>query len=161
MVRAHISQTLLADRRRWRPAFTLVELLVVVAIISLLLAILLPAVQAAREASRRRQCTTHLQQQMLAALNYESEQRELPPGSREHQRALAESVGWRVLVLPYMEGETTYSAVSPDDEGGYDGNKGTIPPAVFICPSVDREPPDGVTWPRSDYEGVAGAGASD
>jgi prepilin-type N-terminal cleavage/methylation domain-containing protein len=158
MFRARISNAALLYCRR---AFTLVELLVVVAIISLLLAILLPAVQAAREASRRRQCTTHLQQQILAALNYESEQRELPTGSREHKRANAEGVGWRVLVLPYMEGEATYSAVPPDDDGGYGGDKGTIPPAIFICPSVDRQPPDGVEWPKSDYEGVAGAGASD
>lgn len=157
MFRAQTSQH---DRLRTRAAFTLVELLVVVAIVSLLLAILLPAVQAAREASRRRQCTTHLQQQILAALSYESQNERLPPGSREHKRANAEGVGWRVLVLPYMEGETTYNAVPPNDDGGFDGNKATVPPAVFLCPSADRSVPDGVTaWP-SDYEGVAGAGAA-
>ena len=94
MFRAQTSQH---DCLRIRAAFTLVELLVVVAIVSLLLAILLPAVQSAREASRRRQCTTHLQQQILAALNYESQQKRLPPGSREHDRANAEGVAWRRL----------------------------------------------------------------
>ncbi|MGD9635590.1 MAG: DUF1559 domain-containing protein [Pirellulales bacterium] len=145
---------------RKRAAFTLVELLVVVAIISLLLAILLPAVQSAREASRRRQCTTNLQQQVLATLNYESQNRELPTGSREHKRPNAESVGWRLLVLPYMEGESTYAAVPPNDEGGYDGDKRTRPPSIFYCPSVERQP-DSVEFPQSDYEGVAGAGATD
>ena len=38
------------------PAFTLVELLVVIAIIAILVALLLPAIQAAREAARRVQC---------------------------------------------------------------------------------------------------------
>lgn len=151
----------MVDNRPSQLAFTLVELLVVVAIISLLLAILLPAVQSAREASRRRQCTTHLQQQILAALIYESQQRSLPPGSREHKRQNAEGVAWRVLVLPYLEEESTCSAVPPNDDGGFDGNKATVPPAIFLCPSVDRPAPNGVTFSPSDYEGVSGAGASD
>ena len=90
--------------RKSRTAFTLVELLVVVAIVSVLIGLLLPAVQAARESSRRRQCSTHLQQQILAALNFESRHNQLPPGSREHRRQKQEGVGWRVLGVAVSRG---------------------------------------------------------
>ena len=61
-----------------RRGFTLLELIVVIAVIAILLALLLPAVQMAREAARRAQCQSNLRQFGLALHNYHDAQRSFP-----------------------------------------------------------------------------------
>jgi prepilin-type N-terminal cleavage/methylation domain-containing protein len=58
--------------------FTLVELLVVIAVIGILVALLLPAVQAARESARQAQCRNNLKQIAISFHNFESSRRFLP-----------------------------------------------------------------------------------
>jgi prepilin-type N-terminal cleavage/methylation domain-containing protein len=67
------------------PAFTLIELMVVIAIIALLAAIILPALAGSKERARRAACQNHLRQLLLGAHLYaeDDESDRLPSGLSE------------------------------------------------------------------------------
>lgn len=70
-------------------AFTLIELLTVIAIIGILASILIPVVGSVRENAKRVQCASNMRQAALAMLTYESENDVLPgPTEREIQSPL-------------------------------------------------------------------------
>jgi prepilin-type N-terminal cleavage/methylation domain-containing protein len=70
-----VTRANLFSSRRGRAAFTLVELLVVIAVIAMLVAILLPVLGSARERARRAVCLSNVHQLGLAATTYAMEYR--------------------------------------------------------------------------------------
>jgi|JI10StandDraft_1071094.scaffolds.fasta_scaffold13730_16 prepilin-type N-terminal cleavage/methylation domain-containing protein/prepilin-type processing-associated H-X9-DG protein len=91
---------------RRRNAFTLTELIVVIAITALLAALLLVGVQSAREAVRRTYCSSNLKQIGLALQNYQATYKCLPAGATP-------TVGICPLVgiLPYIEQQAVYETI--------------------------------------------------
>ncbi len=101
-----------SSHRRPIRAFTLVELLVVIAIIAMLVALLLPAVQAAREAARRMQCMSNLKQIGLALHSHHAARTTFPAGNLMGHFNLGNAEyygGWTREIMPFAEDEALRS----------------------------------------------------
>ena len=104
--------------------FTLVELLVAIAIISVLAALLLPVLSRARESAKRASCTNNLRQIGLAFELYLHEHKDTYPAADDPVSTspfywLWMGRGWRAVLAEYIPG---------DKEN----------PGVFWCPSDPR-----------------------
>ena len=100
--------------RSGRPAFTMVELLAVIAIIGVLVGLLLPAVQSSRETARRISCQNNLLNLYLSAEGYHSVFRVYPAGTvtdRLPARMFPDGKdhGWLVQVRPQLDGGHVFS----------------------------------------------------
>lgn len=151
-----------------RRAFTLVELLVVIAVIGTLIGLLLPAVQAAREAARRSSCSNNLKQ-LGQALHTFADGRNsmLPPAG--YWAANPPGFSWIAGILPYMEAQATYdkldwaalpTVTSPwgaGPNGGSTANQNAITKfrsTTLICPSSPMPHFFGTSLRGSPYAGV-------
>ena len=135
-----------------RAAFTLLELLVVLAIIGMLIALLLPAVQKVREAANRVRCQNNLKQIGLALHAYHDEKGSLPPGyvwipmpagmepcpnGPGDASDTDPGWGWAALLLPYLEQDNLFRQIdlhSPSRDPRYEGLR-TTKLSIFMCPS--------------------------
>jgi prepilin-type N-terminal cleavage/methylation domain-containing protein len=119
--------------------FTLVELLVVVAIIGLLAAMLLPAVQQARETARHAACINNLRQIGLAIHQYHSAHQAFPPGgvSPGPCCAVQSYTSWTIQILPFLEQRDLYYAynqLAPNESRANKKVRETFL-AFYSCPS--------------------------
>jgi prepilin-type N-terminal cleavage/methylation domain-containing protein len=145
-------------RCRTGRGFTLIEVLVVIAIISLLVALLVPAVFAARESSRRAWCANNLRQIGLAIQSYHAATNVLPFGVGPDDDQAISTIGslnsrrysCQAQLLAYLELGTIFNSINfmvapffpavsglapPNGQLGVNGTAATTVISVFLCPS--------------------------
>jgi prepilin-type N-terminal cleavage/methylation domain-containing protein len=141
-----------SDRRENRPGFTLIEMLVVIAIIIVLVGLLVPAVQKVRETGNQTTCKNNLKQIGLAFLNHTTERGYFPSGGNNNNTLSApggvtfasvgipnvganQKAGWGFNILPYLEAGNTYRGGSGSTTKECSKIAVGTPNKVFFCPS--------------------------
>jgi prepilin-type N-terminal cleavage/methylation domain-containing protein/prepilin-type processing-associated H-X9-DG protein len=141
---SNLHRPLQPGEANWQAGFTLVELLIVLAILAVLIALLLPAVQKVREAANRVQCLHNLQQIGLALQHYHDVSQVFPhaydaralfqdpsktPETRQGRRFIL-TKSWATLILPFIEQDNL-------ERAGYDSYHDQHVP-LYVCPSDGR-----------------------
>jgi prepilin-type processing-associated H-X9-DG protein/prepilin-type N-terminal cleavage/methylation domain-containing protein len=138
--------------KRPSPAFTLVELLVVIGIIAVLIGVLLPALSKARESSNAVKCASNARQLALAIRNFAEEHRGYMPAVSDHKTVIKVDPSRQIWV--YRKDPS-----DPNDPKVFDWASSLLPylgvrgvdwfndagdkSKVFICPSDRWQQIDG------------------
>ena len=125
-------------RNNKRKSFTLIELLIVIAIIAILAAMLLPALNKARDKGKTISCTNNLKQQGLAVIQYCDSNSDItfPSGM---QAGVMQNLYWHATLYANMIGSTP-----PKNSLVYDidwsGGPGLLKVKLFGCPGWFKDP---------------------
>jgi prepilin-type N-terminal cleavage/methylation domain-containing protein/prepilin-type processing-associated H-X9-DG protein len=125
-----------------KQGFTIVELVVVLAVVAISLALALPAIEHSTQDARRSQCRNNLKQIGLALHNYHEVYNTFAPGwiSSKGTPGLGARVGWQTSILPFIDQAQMYNQIdfnktSPISADGKPLPLFQAPLAVYRCPS--------------------------
>ncbi len=153
-----------------RRAFTLTELVVVIAIIALLVTLLIPNIRTARTPALKNSCRHNMRQLVLALLNHHDARKTFPAlyfssdPAKKGNPALSPQDGadyysWQLHLMPFMEEDTLYKEISKASNKfilpsstikvptptGQLGSPGTIRINGLECPSNPQDLADGTS----------------
>ena len=151
-----------------RPAFSLIELLIVIAIIALLIGLTLAAVQRVRMSAARARCANHLRQIALALHHHHDVHLAFPPGvSNFDGKSPQPFMSWLTRLLPYLEQDALWrqSLAAFDKEKFFENPPHTAILGtkidLFVCPTDPFTPRpadiDDISAAHTNYLGVSGA----
>ena len=115
--------------------FTLVELLIVVAIIAILASMILPALRSALDKSRAISCATNHKQLGTATFLYVDDNKGYMPSSNVNYSSTAQHVPWASILWGYAtHKQITYDHAYLQQVTGTDKFKPRV--SMFCCPAV-------------------------
>lgn len=147
------------ERRRFEAGFTLIEILVCVAVVGLLTAILLPAVQHAREAARRVSCAANLKNVGVAIHQVHEAKGRFPGGEGPPLDA-----SYIVQILPFLEQRPLFDSINMDRSrhtliGSENATAMITKVPGFLCPSdLSRSAENFLAPPAPNYAANFGLG---
>ncbi|HMC27403.1 MAG TPA: type II secretion system protein [Verrucomicrobiae bacterium] len=135
---------------RGRPAFTLIEVLVVIAIIGILAALLLPVLAGAKDRARQSQCLSEFRQWALAMKMYVADNDDYFP----RERGINNINPWPVVAAA-TNGDVWYNALPPEmsklPAAYYAVNAQAdfyLPSHLFTCPSARFSASNAAAYPN-------------
>lgn len=135
--------------------FTLVELLVCIAIVAMLIAMLLPALNAARESARRVTCSANFRQMLVGTTVYSDDNRGIAPtfNSNGYGCVGVLDIGWtgwqtpavigsEIMNRPLVKWTQNYFNITwSQDWSAVKNDLRVRTPDIFVCPSLAADGP--------------------